>query len=181
MVLITAQLLRSMGATRANADKFAKALQEAANEFGITDKLDIAHWLAQIFQESGALQYVREIWDGKGAQARYDTRVDLGNTPKVDGDGKHNRGIGLIQTTGEYNIERVLKALGYPPNSNENLATVVGATRSAGFFWKDKKLSEVASTSGLNVTRCTRCVNGGLTHLVNRQAYFNKAWLALNQ
>lgn len=174
--MITPELLMLMGASSTLAHKYAPYLDQAATEFNITNPLDIAHWLAQIFQESGALRFVREIWDGKGAQARYDTRTDLGNTPQIDGDGYHNRGVGLIQITGEYNIERTLAALGYPPNSNSNLESPSGASRSAAFFWKDKKLSAIALASGTDVSRCTKHVNGGYTHLKERQAYFDKAY-----
>ena len=173
--MITNMLLTAMGATGNRALTYAPHLSAAAAEFGIVEPLDIAHWLAQIFQESGALKYVRELWDGKGQQARYDTRTDLGNTPQVDGDGYHNRGVGLIQTTGEYNIEKALKALGYPPDSNDNLATPEGASRSAGYFWHSNGLTAIALSSGFDVHRCTKRVNGGYTHLTERQAYFDKA------
>ena len=170
-----------MGATGGRALTYAPHLSAAAAEFGIIEPLDIAHWLAQIFQESGALKYTRELWDGKGQQARYDTHTDLGNTPQFDGDGYHNRGVGLIQTTGEYNIEKALKALGYPPDSNDNLATPEGAARSAAYFWQSNGLTAIALSSGLDVRRCTKKVNGGYTHLAERQAYFDKAWRFLGQ
>ena len=173
--MITDRLLTAMGATGGRALTYAPHLSAAAAEFGIVEPLDVAHWLAQIFQESGALKYVRELWDGKGQQARYDTRTDLGNTQQVDGDGYHNRGVGLIQTTGEYNIEKALKALGYPPDSNDNLATPEGASRSAGYFWQSNGLTAIALSSGFDVRRCTKKVNGGYTHLAERQAYFDKA------
>jgi putative chitinase len=178
--MITIELLRAMGASKERAQIYAPHLISAAAEFEIVEPLDTAHWLAQIFQESGALHYVRELWDGKGQQAKYDTRTDLGNTPEVDGDGYHNRGVGLIQTTGEYNIERALKKLGYPPNSNDNLASPEGASRSAAYFWKSNELTAIAMSSGTDVGRCTKKVNGGYTHLAKRQAYFDKAWSYLS-
>ncbi|WP_287602728.1 hypothetical protein [Thiothrix sp.] len=174
--MITIELLQAMGATGGRAQTYAHHLVAAAAEFGIVEPLDIAHWLAQIFQESGALKYARELWDGKGRQARYDTRTDLGNTPQADGDGYHNRGVGLLQNTGEYNIERALKALGYPPDSNDNLATPEGASRSAAYFWQSNGLTAIAMSSGTDVRRCTKRVNGGYTHLTERQAYFDKSW-----
>lgn len=173
--MITVELLKAMGASNSHSEKFALPLRDAAAEFGIVENLDIAHWLAQIFHESMALRFTREIWDGKGQQAKYDTRTDLGNTPQKDGDGYFNRGVGLIQITGEYNIERTLKALGYPPNSNDNLETPVGSSRSAGFFWKDKGLTKVALASKKDVRKCTKIVNGGYNGLADRQRYFTKA------
>ena len=166
-------LLLAMGAAKANCHKYEQVLIDAAHEFEINTPLRIVHWLAQVYQESGRLQYTREIWDGKGQQAKYDTRTDLGNTPAVDGDGYHNRGVGLIQTTGETNIEAALAALGYAPDDNDRLAEPDGAARSAAYFWQSHGLNQIADTSGACVKRCTRVVNGGYTHLSERQAFFD--------
>ena len=171
---VTKELLLAMGVTKQNANKYEQVLANAANEFSINTPLRVVHWLAQICQESGCLRYTRELWDGKGQQAKYDTRTDLGNTPEADGDGYHNRGVGFIQNTGETNIEAALLALGYTPDDNDALAEPEGAARSAGYFWKSHGLNEIADASGADVKKCTRVVNGGYTHLVERQAYFNK-------
>ena len=175
MTIVTADLLQAMGVRADRAEKHAPHLQAAAAEFGIDTHLEVAHWLAQICQESGCLRYVVELWDGKGQQAKYDTMAKLGNTPERDGDGYHNRGRGWIQVTGEYNIEKTLKALGYPPNSNENLSTPEGAARSAALFWYQHGLDAVAIRAGANVAPVTRVINGGYTHLRERQEYFDQA------
>lgn len=175
MDIVTAALLQAMGVRADRAEQHAPYLAAAAAEFGIDTPLETAHWLAQICQESGCLRYAVELWDGKGQQAKYDTRTDLGNTPERDGDGYHNRGRGWIQVTGEYNIEKALAALGYPPNSNENLSTPEGAARSAALFWHQHGLDAVALRAGTNVAPVTRVINGGYTHLKERQEYFDKA------
>jgi putative chitinase len=175
MELITVELLTAMGATKEKAKSYADHLQAAANEFGIDTPLEICHWLAQVFHESGKLMWTRELWGPTKSQERYDTRADLGNTPERDGDGYHNRGVGLIQLTGEFNIERALKRLGYPPNSNDNLTTPEGASRSAALFWFDHGLDAAAVRAGKDVRSITRIVNGGYNGLAERQGYFDKA------
>jgi predicted chitinase len=128
--------------------------------------------------------------DGKGAQARYDTRPDLGNTPECDGDGYHNRGVGLIQVTGETNIEATLAALGLPADQNDMLAQPEWAAMSAAYYWDSRNLNAIADSTeptrdGIEaaVRRITKLVNGGYTHLDRRQAAFDAgmSYLANNQ
>ncbi len=185
MPLITTQLLQAMGATSRNATLYEPLLQAAADRYEINTPLRVCHWLAQVFQESAVLVYTRELWDGKGQQAKYDTGVlaaKLGNTPEADGDGYHNRGVGLIQNTGEDNIEAALADIGLPPDSNDLLAKPEWAALSAGSFWNKKKLNAIADSTpatreGITATvaRITKRVNGGHTHLLRRQMYFDRA------
>jgi putative chitinase len=167
-------MLQAAGVSEQRAAQNAPLLQAAADEFGIDTPLELAHWLAQICHESGCLRYVHELWGPTPAQRRYDTRSDLGNTPDADGDGYHNRGVGFLQYTGEYNIERALQRLGYPPDSNENLATPDGAARSAALFWFDHGLDTVAIRAGKDVKPITRIINGGYNGLAERQQYFDR-------
>jgi putative chitinase len=170
----TLEVLTAAGWSKANVGKFFQYLQAGCTEYGITTPLRLAHFIAQISQESLCGTYTRELWDGKGAQALYDTRADLGNTPEHDGDGYHNRGVGLIQVTGENNIEATLKALGYAPDDNDALASPEGASLSACYFWYRHGLNEVAERSGADVSACTRVINGGYNGLKERQAYFDR-------
>ena len=171
---LTHEVLRAAGWSKANIAKFLPHLQAGAVRYQINTPLRVAHFIAQVSHESSCGVYTRELWDGKGAQAKYDTRTDLGNTPAADGDGYHNRGVGLIQTTGEANIEEALAELGYPPDSNDSLAMPEGASLSACFFWYKHGLNEIAERSGAKVDRCTRVVNGGYNGLAERQRYFDK-------
>lgn len=178
--IITDGLLRAMGVDAKRAIAYVPWLQAAADKYQINTPLRVVHWLAQIMIESMYLRYTREIWDGKGAQARYDTRTDLGNTPECDGDGYHNRGVGLIQTTGKTNIEATLAALGLPPDQIDLLARPEWAAMSAAYYWDSRKLNAIADSTeptrdGIEaaVRRITKRVNGGYTHLYRRQAAFD--------
>lgn len=171
---LTGAVLKAAGWSKINIDKFLPHLQAGAARYQINTPLRIAHFIAQVSHESSCGVYTRELWNGKGAQAKYDTRTDLGNTPAADGDGYHNRGVGLIQTTGETNIEEALAELGYPPDSNDSLAMPEGASLSACFFWYKHGLNEIAERSGVKVDRCTRVVNGGYNGLAERQRYFDR-------
>ena len=171
---LTREVLKAAGWSKANIAKFLPHLQAGARRYQIDTPLRVAHFIAQVSHESSCGVYTRELWNGKGAQAKYDTRTDLGNTPAADGDGYHNRGVGLIQTTGEANIEEALAELGYPPDSNDSLAMPEGASLSACFFWYKHGLNEIAERSGAKVDRCTRVVNGGYNGLAERQRYFDR-------
>lgn len=171
--LITAELLTAMGVHPKRSAELFDSLQAAATEFGIDTPLEVAHWLAQLCHESRCFEYVRELWDGKGAQSRYEGRVDLGNTER--GDGYKYRGRGWIQTTGRTNTERALRKLGYEPGDVDKLETPEGAARSSALFWRDHALDEVAIRAGADVRRVTRVINGGYNGLADRQAYFDKA------
>jgi len=180
-----------MGVDAKRAIAYVPWLQAAADKYQINTPLRVVHWLAQIMIESMYLRYTREIWDGNGAQARYDTRTDLGNTPECDGDGYKYRGVGLIQTTGKTNIEATLAALGLPPDQIDLLARPEWAAMSAAYYWDSRNLNAIADSTepptrdGIEaaVRRITKRVNGGYTHLYRRQAAFDAgmSYMANNQ
>ena len=71
-------------------DEFVASFNQWNIPFGIDSPKRIAHYLAQVFHESGALRYVEEIASGE----QYEGRKDLGNTQQ--GDGKRFKGRGFI-------------------------------------------------------------------------------------
>lgn len=153
-------------------------LVAAMREFGIDTRLRAAAYLAQVGHESNDLRNLREIWGPTPAQARYDVRTDIGNTPERDGDGAKYKGRGGIQRTGKSNYRRAQKALDLPLLDHpELLEKPEHAFRSDALFWADNNLNNLADQlSGIGdardlarFDRITRRINGGYNGRVDRQ------------
>lgn len=98
----------------------------------------------------------------------------MGNGDEASGDGWRYRGAGLIQLTGKENQARCSRHTGLPVETiGDYLRKPEGATDSAGWFWRDRNLSDVAATGDMEAV--TRVVNGGLNGLAERTALFNRA------
>lgn len=176
-------LAAAVGCTPVLAARYAPHLAECCEMFGITGQVRLAAFLAQIGHESGSLRHVREIWGPTPAQARYEGRVDLGNTQP--GDGSRFRGRGLIQTTGRSNYQRVrdrLRARLGPAVPDfeaepEALEEPRWAALSAGDYWDMRRLNAVADSG--DFVRLTRLINGGTNGLADRQARHARALASL--
>ncbi len=136
---------------------FFGPLNDAMDEFEINTPQRQAMFLAEAAHESGELRYVEEIASG----AAYEGRADLGNTES--GDGMRYKGRGIFQITGRANYAKYGALLGLDLIANpELLCEPVNACRSAGAFWKDHGLNELADAD--NFRLITIRINGGLTH-----------------
>lgn len=179
--MITTQQLKTIMpyALSKNVDMYLPILNELMPKFGITSKLRVCHFLAQIALESGELRYSQEIASGKA----YDTgrlAVALGNTPEADGDGQKYKGRGLIQLTGTNNYRNFNEYLkkNYPGapdvlKTPEVVATPHYAVMTAcWFFWKSGCL---ALADKDDVTAVTKRINGGLNGFDRRKEYLKKA------
>lgn len=154
---------------RAKLVVFVDPLNAAMREFGIDEnsEREVA-FLAQIAHESGGFYYVCELASG-GA---YEGRADLGNTE--EGDGVKYKGRGLIQITGRSNYAACGTALGVDLlNEPELLEQPVLACRSAGWYWKERGLNELADAG--DFLRITKRINGGTNGWKERLAYLHKA------
>jgi putative chitinase len=179
-------------------------LDAAMQRYAITTPRRVAHFLAQVGHESGGLTVTEEdlfyrtagriqtVWPRRFATeaeaARYvrdpealanlvyGGRRDLGNVKP--GDGYAFRGRGLIQTTGRRNFTRLAEVYGLdtPEAAAAWAATREGAAMSAGLFWADNRLNDLADQgAGEMVESVTLRVNGGRNGLADRRAIYARA------
>lgn len=190
--MITAAHVRAAAKARVN-DSNLNSVMIALDRYGAGAGLDMPHravaFLAQLMHESGSFRYDREIWGPTAAQARYDTRTDLGNTPEKDGDGYKNRGRGPIQVTGGYNIRAFhawCKARGMnPPDFLANpdlINTDPWEGLSAIWYWDEgnpdrKTLNRYADRNDPEMI--TRRINGGLNGYADRVEYYTRLGLVV--
>ncbi len=146
-------------------------------------------FIGQTCHESMGWTYDREIWGPTPAQVKYDTRTDLGNSPKVDGDGYLYRGRTGIQITGKANttsywnwcksrFSDVPDFVSDPDKMNTDPWEGLGPI----WYWHThtylgRYLSQWAS-DGSNEA-ITRCINGGLNGYKERVSCTLKAGLLL--
>ena len=172
MSITRQQLLQILPNAGPVAGVFVPVLNTAMNRYQIVGPKRIAAFIAQIGHESGQLKYVKEIWGPTAAQARYESRKDLGNT--VAGDGSKYRGRGLIQITGRTNYIICGEALALDLiNQPELLEKPQHACMSAAWFWATKGLSTLADAGQFD--KITQRINGGQNGAADRQALYARA------
>lgn len=169
------QLMLATGCTADRAARYANALTQCMQFFGIDTPLRRSHFLAQIAHETGRLQWVRELASGQA----YEGRKDLGNVQA--GDGVRFKGRGLLQTTGRANY-RELKTklegygyLGIPDFELEpqRLEEPMWAAASAGLYWATRGISRLADAD--DVIGVTKRINGGTNGLDDRKLALTRA------
>jgi putative chitinase len=170
MTLMTPKEIKSIAvhADDKKIEVYTPLLNQYMHEYGICGKLRESAFIATIIWESGSFKYTREIASGKA----YEGRKDLGNIYK--GDGVKFRGRGLIQLTGRRNYEQISNEFGIDFVKNPHLLEEPEwAVKSACWWWQSRGLNEIADTGDFR--RITRTVNGGYTHLKEREFYYEKA------
>lgn len=147
---------------------FVSCLNEEGPRYGLTDPLDIQHFIAQCAHESDGFQTFEEYASGKA----YEGRKDLGNTHK--GDGVKFKGRGAIQLTGRANYTAFAAAAGVDYITHpEWVAGPINGARAALWYWKKNGLSALAEKDDLMAV--TKKVNGGTNGLENRKLYLERA------
>lgn len=199
---ISREVLTHMGATGARAETYVDALNSATAAHGIDSPLRMAHFLAQLFHESGGLRHVVENMnysaDGllKIFRRYFRTRAEaetcarkpqkigcrvyggrMGNGDEASGDGFRYRGRGLIQLTGKNNYRAFSRWQGEDVVANPDLVSEKYAVHSAVFFWDTNQLNRLADTDDLRAL--TRAINGGLNGFAHRRELLEKAKAAL--
>ena len=184
--MIDVQILSLISGARPsdNMRSVALGLECYGAKLGMDRPHRLAQYLAQIGHESGGYRFDRELWNGKGAQARYDTRTDLGNTPERDGDGFLYRGRGPIQITGRYNYDAFTKWARGIDASAPDFVKTPGAVNTDPWeglgplwYWERRNLNRYADTG--NIEMITRRINGGLNGYDDRLRRYTRAALVL--
>lgn len=189
LTLETLQKIARKKVNAANATSVLVSLNEYGEKYDLLVPHHLAPYLCQVMHESGEFQYDREVWGPTAAQKKYDTRVDLGNTPEADGDGKKNAGRGPMQVTGAANIRSFYdwckKAGMNPPDFPANpdlINTDPWEGLSAIWYWvvgnPDRKSLNRYADSG-NLEMITRRINGGLNGYADRLELYDRAALVL--
>lgn len=155
---------------------FILPLTKAMAEYQINTLPRIRMFIAQLMHESGEFRYVEELASGEA----YDVgrlATNLGNTPEDDGDGEKFKGRGLIQITGRKNYEAVSKELKYDfIKDPESLEKPGAASYSAAWFWKSRRLNELADGNDIaSFKLITKRINGGLNGWDDRLKYWERA------
>lgn len=174
MKITVEQLTSAVKATNAaRAEEFVDAFNKYGEAFGITTPKRLVHFLAQVYEESGALRSVEENLNyssqgllktfsryfnsaNVGQYARQPVKIAnrvyanrYGNGSEASGDGWRYRGRGLIQITFKANYQACANS-GFCNGDllahPEWLTQKPGHTKSAMWFWWHNKLNALADT-----------------------------------
>ena len=167
MSRITAELIRAVTPLCKNPEVVAQSLQAAIEELGVKD---VAMFVAQCAHESDHFRTTVEYASG----AAYEGRKDLGNTEP--GDGRKFKGRGYIQLTGRSNYGKagIYFGVDFLKNSEWVAEPEWAAKISAWFF------TVFAKVDGLDITRATKRINGGLNGIKQRTEFYTRAQQFLN-
>ncbi len=171
MYRITPEILKKISGVSGNKkiiDGLVEHLPEALEKYGITTKLRLAHFLAQIAHESDHFRTTEEYASGRA----YEGRRDLGNVRR--GDGVRFKGRGVIQLTGRANYQKYGDILGIDLVNNPELAaTPRVSVLTALEYWKQRKINALADRDDVRLV--TRAINGGYNGLEDRKAKLARA------
>lgn len=140
--------------------------------YGIVTWQRLSIFLAQCFHECDFLNGIEEYASGSA----YEGRQKLGNT--VAGYGVKYKGRGFIHTTGYFNyvdFDRFARSIGITVDfvkNPERLTEPQYAVLSAVYYWHKNDLNTLADK--LDFEKITEKINGGLTHLSERKATWEK-------
>ena len=175
-------------------------------KFGITNKLRLAHFLAQCAHESANFTALKENlnYSADGLRKifpKYFPTIDfatkyarqpekianrvyasrMGNGDELSGEGFKFRGRGYIQLTGKSNYQAFSTFIGEDCIANPDLVATKYPLASAAFFFDKNKLWDICDKGDHpdHVLAVTKRVNGGTHGYDDRLAKFKKFNLSL--
>ncbi len=195
MVISQGQLLRAVPEAYAgNIESFVATFNQWADRFSVDTPLRVAHFLAQVFHESGNLRHCEEnlnysaeglvrTWPSRFSfsqakvYARHPQKIAnkvyanrMGNGDEASGDGWRFRGRGYIGTTGRANYQAYADSefcVGDLMSKPDLLSKAPGNLKSAMFFWWKNDCNKFADAD--DSVGLTKRINGGVLGLANRQ------------
>jgi putative chitinase len=142
----------------------AAGFDRLASEYAVDTRLRLCHFLAQAAHESDRFRTLEEYGDASYF-ARYEGRLDLGNTQRGDGARFHGRGI--FQLTGRANYRRYGALLGYGLEAEPDLAMRPDISLAIAFtYWRERGINTHADAD--DVVGVTKLINGGRNGLTER-------------
>lgn len=164
--------------TLARYNELLPLLRQCLRDCGCGTVLRRSMWFGQMFHESGALYYKREIADGSA----YEGRSDLGNCQP--GDGRRFRGRGFVQLTGRANVTAFsnwMYARGKCPtplwfvDHPEAMETDENAFAVVTYYWTVARPKLNLYADERDMVSATRAINGGTNGIDDRRAYYDRA------
>ncbi len=152
-----------------SGNNVAEELYNIFEQFDITGKEQICHFVSQVSAESGCGKWTKELANGNA----YEGRTDLGNTQK--GDGPKYKGAGYLQITGRYTYQRFADYVNDQDVVNYGCDYVAEnyPWESAGYYWCiAKNINNILYDQNRTVKQVTYMVNGGYTMLEVREKYY---------
>lgn len=198
MVIETLQLQRILPQCK-NPEEWAFELSVVLPEQGISDRKDVAMFIAQTGHESadynilsenlnysveGLLKVFPKYFPNSNLAQKYARQPSwiasrvyagrMGNGSEQSQDGWKYRGRGILQVTGKSNYEACSKALYGDTRLLTNpdiLLQSTDAILSACWYWRVNKLSRYSA----DIKQATKIINGGYNGLKHREAIYNQA------
>lgn len=153
---------------------YLSALNFYLKKYKLTTKIRLSFFLANVSVECGHGQYLEEIASGMN----YDPGVNTRKAKRVGnsqiGDGPKYKGGGIIQLTGRYNYQQLSDYID-DPNVMEGVTYVANKYPifSAFVFWEKNKGNQLCD-KGATFKEVVYMINGGLTHIAEREMYLKK-------
>ena len=164
------------GLTKTNADKYYSSLVSCLIKYGITSKLRIAHFLAQVGHECIAFSCMAEAGYLSAAKRKAYYLKTYGSRPSIipNPNGDMNTwfiGRGAIQLTHDYNYKSYSKEVGRNDIlTNPSLIETDPqlALDVAGWYWSKWSLNTYADQD--NLLTITKKINGGYNNIEDRKS-----------